>query len=152
MKLRLEISDQAEEEVIIRCQSLTEEVKLIQDVVSNVIEKDAELLLTMGSSEYYIPRSELLFFETDNGRTTAHTADNMYYTHYKLYELERILPAGFVRVSKSCILNAAKVCAIQKNLAGSSGVLFRDSRKKVYVSRMYYKVLKEKIEEMRSLT
>lgn len=152
MKLRVEIFDEADEEVIIRCRSMTQEVKRIQDLVSSVIENNAELLLHVGSCEYYVPRNEILFFETDGGRTTAHTTDKMYYTSYKLYELGQLLPVSFVRISKSCILNAAKVCTIHKNLAGASEVLFRNSHKKVFVSRMYFKVLKERIEEMRSLT
>ena len=51
------------------------------------------LLLTLGDTEYYIPRSEILFFETDGqGRITAHTAKHLYYTAYRLFELERLLP------------------------------------------------------------
>lgn len=156
MKLRIELArDTAEntafeEEVVIRCQSISEEVKLLQNLISEAINKSAELSLYIGNSQYYVPRDEILFFETDDGRTAAHTSEKMYYTHHRLYKLEQLLPANFVRVSKSCILNAGKICTIHKNLAGASEVLFRNSHKKVYVSRMYYKVLKERIDEMRS--
>lgn len=150
MKLRVELSEKADEEVVIRCRSMTKEVKWLQDLLRSVIGYNTELVLHIGTSVYYVPRNEILFFETDNGRITAHTADKMYYTNYKLYELEKLLPVSFLRVFKACILNVAEVSTIHKNLAGASEVLFRGSHKKVFVSRMYYKILKERIEEMRS--
>ncbi len=156
MKLRIELAEDIaaeaafEDEVIIRCRSVSEEVKLLQNLISEAINQGTELSLYIGSSQYYVPRDEILFFETVEGRTAAHTSGEMYYTHNRLYQLEQLLPPNFVRVSKSCILNAGKICTIHKNLAGASEVLFRNSHKKVYVSRMYYKVLKERIDEMRS--
>ena len=88
MKLRVELSEKADEEVVIRCRSMTKEVKWLQDLLRSVIGYNTELVLHIGTSVYYVPRNEILFFETDNGRITAHTADKMYYTNYKLYELE----------------------------------------------------------------
>jgi len=73
----------------------------------------------------------------------------MYFTDKKLYELERLLPSTFMRVSKSCILNVAEIASIDRNLTGASEVTFRNCGKKVFVSRIYYKVLREKIEQMR---
>ena len=71
----------------------------------------------------------------------------MYYSNYKLYELEQLLPRSFVRISKSCIINTAKVSAVNKNLAGASEVRFLKTHKKVFVSRMYYKIFKERLDE-----
>lgn len=151
MKLRIELAkDMDEDEVIIRCRSVSEEVKLLQNLIKGALEKGTELSLYIGNSQYYVPQNDILFFETDNGHTAAHTVGKMYYTHHKLYELEALLPINFVCVSKSCILNAGKICTIHKNLAGASEVLFKNTHKKVYVSRMYYKVLQERIDEMRS--
>ena len=66
-----------------------------------------------------------------------------------LYELEELLPGQFMRVSKSAILNTSHVYSITKNLSSSSVVQFRNTHKQVYVSRMYYKPLKCKLEEKR---
>lgn len=147
MKLRIEVDENASDEVIIKCRKLTDDIKLLQDVISNVIDKNAELLLYHGNSEYFINRNDILFFETESGKTAAHTLKNMYYTDYKLYELEQLLPKSFVCVSKSCILNSSAVSAVNKNLTGASEVQFKNSHKKVYVSRMYFKIFKEKLEE-----
>jgi DNA-binding LytR/AlgR family response regulator len=66
-----------------------------------------------------------------------------------LYELEELLPGFFMRISKSAILNTNQVYAINRNLAASSVIEFRNTHKQVYVSRNYYKPLKNKLEEKR---
>jgi len=99
--------------------------------------------------EYYMPLESILFFETENKIIRAHTKNEMYETTYKLYELEELLPRYFMRISKSAIVNMNKVYSITKNIAASSTVEFGDSHKKVYVSRNYYKMLVEKLAQMR---
>jgi DNA-binding LytR/AlgR family response regulator len=54
-------------------------------------------------------------------------------------------------VSKSCIVNVAEICAISHALTGNGEILFKESSKRVYVSRGYYKALKEKIYEIKGL-
>ena len=53
-----------------------------------------------------------------------------------------------MRVSKSCILNTAAVRALTHNITGSGEVTFDGCEKKVYISRAYFKVVKEKIHRM----
>ena len=65
-----------------------------------------------------------------------------YRVKYKLYELEEILPKNFCRISKSTILNVNHIYSISKNITGVSLVEFQETYKKVYVSRYYYKILK----------
>ena len=45
----------------------------------------------------------------------------------------------------------AAISAISHALTGNGEVLFKDTDKKVYVSRGYYKALKEKIYDMKGL-
>ena len=150
MRLRVEISPEtAEEEVVIRCRERDARTVSLERAVESIIGCSTDMMLTLGDTEYYIPKKELLFFETYDGKVTAHTADRMLYTSYKLFELESIMPKSFVRVSKSCIVNIDAIGAIAKNLTGASRVMFRGTEKAVYVSRSYYKVLKEKIEALR---
>ena len=149
LKLKVEIDESYSDEVIIRCSNYNDDIRLLQDVIGNVINKNAELCLSLNNTDYYINRNDILFFETTDSKTVAHTTDKMYYSNYKLYELEQVLPPEFIRVSKSTILNCKKVSSISKNLTGASEVYFKATPKKVYVSRMYFKVFKEKIDEVR---
>ncbi|MBQ7324558.1 MAG: LytTR family transcriptional regulator DNA-binding domain-containing protein [Clostridia bacterium] len=149
MKIRIEISEDAPEEIVIRCKERTEEVKLIESVVENILRGGSELTLTIGSREYYVPKSDILFFETYDGKVCAHTKDRMYQTDYKLFQLEEILPAYFVRISKSVIANVQKISSLGRELTGNGEITFKGCDKATYFSRGYYKILKDKIEEVR---
>lgn len=150
MKIRIEIDEGiAEDEVIIRCSGLTEEVTAVQKAVSDVVNASWRIPFYKGNTEYYLALDEILFFETDESGISAHTKNEMYQTKYKLYELEDILPGVFMRVSKSTILNTRHIYSISRNLTASSVVAFEGTHKQVYVSRYYYKPLISKLEEKR---
>lgn len=150
MKIRIEIDENAEEEeVVIHCRGITEQVAAVQRAVSDVVHASERLPFYKGNTEYYLPLDTILFFETDGGGVNAHTKDEIYQTKYKLYELEEILPGFFTRVSKSTILNTHHIYSINRSLTASSVVAFLGTHKQVYVSRYYYKPLISKLEEKR---
>jgi len=150
MKIKIEIDDGlAEEEIVIRCKSLNEDVISIQKRIADAVNSRMQLEVTKGEKEYYITIDEILFFETDSNSVVVHTANQIYETKYRLYELEDLLPGNFIRVSKSTILNSARVRAIHKNITGASEVEFTGTTKTVFVSRNYLKLLLEKLEEKR---
>ena len=150
MKIKIEIDEAlAEEEIVIRCKSLNEDVISIQKRIADAVNSRMQLEVSRDDKEYYLIIDEILFFETDANGVVVHTATQMYETKHKLYELEDLLPGNFIRVSKSSILNSAKVRAIHKNITGASEVEFVGSNKKVFVSRNYFKVLMAKLEEKR---
>lgn len=150
MKIRIELDNQIKEnEVIIRCNELNEEILEIQKVISELIAEKRELIFYKENTEYYICINDILFFETEESSIYAHTLNEVYQVKYKLYELEEILPKNFVRVSKSTILNSNHIYSITRNITSSSLVEFKSTHKKVYVSRSYYKVLKLKLSEKR---
>ena len=150
MKVRIDIQSNLEEdEVVIRCASINEMVLQIQHLVSSFGTDERSLTLLKGDTEYFIPQEQILFFETESKMVIAHTAEKMYETQYKLYELEEILPRYFMRISKSTIVNLNQIYSITRNLTASSKVEFYDSIKKVYVSRNYYKALIDRMGEKR---
>lgn len=144
MKIRVEIDPSLNEtEVVIHAPAITNEVALIQKAVSNVTDDKSEIVFYKDETEFYLSLTKILFFEANGNKIVAHSADNEYEVKYKLYELEEILPAYFLRVSKSTILNTRRVYGLTKNLTAASRVEFSGSPKVVYVSRNYYKSLKE---------
>ncbi len=151
MKIRVELDGSiAENEVIIRCNALSEEIQMVQRTLADLAMDQQKFVFYKGDTEYYLPLERILFFETEEKTIYAHTADQMYQAKYRLYELEEFLPGHFMRVSKSTILNTDKVYSIQRNLTASSVVEFQNTHKKVFVSRYYYKPLKNKLEEKRN--
>ena len=150
MKVRIEIhEDLTEDEVVIRCARINESVLKLQNIVSDIGCNTKSLVLTRGETDYFVPQEQILFFETEGKTVSAHTADKMYETQYRLYELEEMLPGSFMRISKSTIVNLNRIYSITRNLTASSVIEFSDSIKKVYVSRNYYKALIERMGEKR---
>lgn len=150
MKVRIEIEETLqEEEVIIRCSRMDEQIMRIQAAVMEHAGGRQHIALKNGDTEYYLPLEDVLFFETENKTVFAHTRDKMLETEYKLYELEELLPGSFMRISKSAIVNLEPIYSITRNLTASSVVEFVHSHKQVYVSRNYYKPLVERLAEKR---
>ena len=92
---------------------------------------------------------EILFFEVSGERTYAHTAKECYTTAQRLFELEGILPGTFCRASKSVLLNTMKVRSLTRSPTGVGEASFSGSEKKAFISRMYYKAVRDVIEEVR---
>ncbi|HWT73902.1 MAG TPA: LytTR family DNA-binding domain-containing protein [Mobilitalea sp.] len=150
MKVRIDIDENVkEDEIIIRCGKLDENTQKVYNTLMELAKGSQHLMLYKGNVEYYLPLDNILFFETMDNCISAHTANNVYDTSYRLYELEEMLPGYFMRVSKSTILNINHIYSISRNLTASSEVQFLNSHKQVYVSRLYYKSLKFRLEEKR---
>ena len=147
MKIKIELdSDLNENEIIIRCPALTEKIQMLQQVISDAVPEHPRMTFYKGDVQYFLNLEDILFFETEDKWINVHTAEDIFQTRQKLYELEELLPRYFLWISKSAILNTHKVYSIHKNIAASSVVEFVDSHKQVFVSRNYYKALIHQME------
>lgn len=149
MKFRIEIDEDLPEEIVLRAPAVTEEISRLQTAIAQALSQKAEIALSIGEREYYVPCGEILFFETADRRVSAHTAEHMFFSNLKLCEPEELLPRTFVRASKSCLVNTSQISSINHSLTGASEILFKRANKKVYASRMYYKLVHDTIEETR---
>lgn len=147
MKIRLDISSEYQDkEVIIRANKKDEEVA---EILRNLQEIDTKLHNINGyldNTVYSLSTQDILFFETNDRNVYAHTKDNAFLIHYRLYELEENLPDNFLRVSKSSILNVDEVKSLTQSVMGNL-IQFRDSYKQIYVSRRFLKKLKLKLNQ-----
>ena len=149
LKIRIEMFEGVQEEVVIRCREITPEIIRLQQLLSGNSDRSNQFLLYKGDTEYYLNVNDIIFFETEGNAVMAHTKNDMYETRRKLYELEELLRGRFQRISKSAIVNVDKVYSIKRNVTSSSAIEFQGTHKQIYVSRAYYKVLREKLEEKR---
>ena len=151
MKVRIEIEDNLiEDEVIIRCSEITNNIQRVQTAISNVTSTMQKIACFKENVEVYLPLEQILFFETNDNSVDVHTTNDVYGIKYRLYELEEVLPQDFIRISKSTIVNSAHIFSITRNLTASSLVQFHNTHKQVYVSRYYYQDLRKKINERRN--
>lgn len=152
MKITVDIDENCkEDQVVIKCKEVTEEIISLQKTINDLYSDNMELELFNGGKEYYVSVKDIIFFQTDGEIVKAHTKDEIFDTRYRLYELELLLPHYFVRISKSAIVNSKEIYAITRNLTASSQIEFKNTHKHIFVSRGYYKPLKSKIDEMRNI-
>ncbi len=146
IKVKIEIEPDINEcEVTIKCAEVDSKVMELQKLLTECSVRETQISFYKDEAEYFFPAANVLFFETDGGSIRAHTAKDEFEVKYKLYELEEKLPAYFMRISKSTILNTHKVYSITKNLTGASKIEFAGTHKIVYCSRNYYKALKDSL-------
>ncbi len=151
MRIRVELSTESEEEIVIRCREESEEIRRLCSLIEHATQanEEGDLPLRLGNTEYFVPKQEVLFFETYDGKVYAHTKTGMLQTDLRLFELEQSLPYYFLRVSKSAIVNVRMIASLKRELTGNGSVTFKESDKLAYFSRAYHKILKDKIEEVR---
>jgi len=144
VKLRIELTDGSDEdEVVIRCGRVDDNVQKLQEFILSM--SAPRMTFYKGSQEYYLPLEEILFFETEGEQVFAHTAGDAFKVKHRLYELEEMLPRPFVRAAKGTIVNTKQIYAINRNLTSSSRISFPNTHKHIYVSRHYYKALRDKM-------
>jgi len=150
MRFRIEfIPKETDEEIVIRCHSLDENVKRHCEAIESLLDDSPAIVYYKDDMEFYLPSSSVLFFETDGEIVYAHTKSDMFKVNYRLYELEAILPPEFSRISKSTVANSSQILSLSKNISSSASVQFFGTHKQVFVSRLYFKSLKQKLSQRR---
>ena len=154
MKVRVEAADLPPEELLILHGAGVEAEALARQLsaYADTLLEGAKVLRCYRRErgeehECLIPYADILFCETETEDVYVHTAMQAYRVRQRLYELERLLPLDFVRISKSTLLHVSHVESVQRNLTASSPVTLRGTHKQVYVSRLYYRQLRERLEK-----
>ena len=132
MKVKLDINpDHQETEVTISAPEMNDQIQELYRLLQNQ-EKIPQIEGFKDRVSYYLNLADR----------------DAYQVKYKLYELEDILGANYMRVSKSTILNLNQIYAITRSISNCQ-VKFQDSYKVVYVSRHYYRDLRNRLDERR---
>ena len=153
MKITVDVDENyIENEVVIKCSEINEEIINLQKILSTRNAINTKIELYKNNVQFYEALENIIFFETDGDVVKAHTRNNIFETKSRLYELEQILPCYFCRISKSAIVNVKEIYSITKNITASSKIEFKNTHKNIFVSRGYFKPLKNKIDEIRSIT
>ncbi|MBF0818277.1 LytTR family DNA-binding domain-containing protein [Streptococcus acidominimus] len=148
MKIRIELDDGLDDvEVVIKTASLTDQVGQLQRLLTQL--NQPSLVFYKDASEYFVKLEEILFFETDGAKIFVHSKTDAYEVKLKLYELEELLPISFCRISKSSIANVRSVYSLDRSFSGTSRIRFANTHKVAHVSRHYYQLLKERLQELR---
>ncbi len=148
MKVILEkVTSPEEERAHIRVVEVSEEIRSAVDLLENncrsiaVSRADEE----RNPGESYMLGTNLIYYtESIDKRTYVYTKEACYETKYRLYELEELLSAGFLRVSKSMVVNIRKIRSVKSELNGRMTAELLNGEK-IMISRSYVKDLKRKL-------
>lgn len=85
-----------------------------QRIISLIRSFDKSIKCREENAERFIGVSEIYYIESVDKRTFIYTNDSFFQTEQRLYQLEQELATlGFVRVSKSCIVNINSLKSIK---------------------------------------
>lgn len=142
MKITIEAPKPGEEdEIIVRCADLDERIlKLIQ-----ALRAEDKLTGYIDDKIVKLSLKEIYYFESVDNKVFSYTAKENYEVHKKLYEIEQAFEhTDFLRISKSIIVNVAKIAYVKPIFNGRFEAKLKNGEK-VIVSRQYVSDLKKKL-------
>lgn len=137
-----EQQDLTEPEVTIAYREMSQGVKRVADYVRYA---DQMILCKKENEERSIFVNEIFYIESVDKKVFVYCEKEIFRCNHKLYELEEMLSdAGFVRVSKSVILNVEKMSGI-KTLVNSKLEAKLSNGESICVTRKYLIAIKSEL-------
>jgi len=129
-------------EVIIKCPKNTDEIRRIESILIGYKQRFS---CTKNGIVHLIDKNDVIYFESVDRFCFLYTVDNVYETSMKLYEIEESLTEmGFLRSSKSQIINIAKIESLCPDFGGRIEAIMENGYQLI-ISRQYAKQLKERM-------
>lgn len=139
-----EVDSEKEEYVELYVHECNDYINTLINYIESEQYKSIKLSCYKDGKIYKINSNDIYFIETRKNLLLIHIRDDIYEYKNRLYELEKILPSQFVRISKSTILNLEKVSIYNPLLNGlMEAKLINDEI--TYISRKYLKEVRDRI-------
>lgn len=145
MKILLEQNESLKDiEVFIRYARMNNRIKHLEAVLKSL---DKTIKCSIGDEEIWIPVCDIYYIESVDKKTFIYCQDSVYQCALRLYQLlDELMESGFVKVSKSCILNIHVLERIRP-LINSRMEAFLSNGEKIYITRKYVASIKERLLE-----
>jgi DNA-binding LytR/AlgR family response regulator len=143
MKIRIEQTSVEENEVILRCAQLDDEMLRVLSLLRSGMQK----LLVWNEQRETLPLSvsKVVYCETVEEKTFVYTHDGMYQTALSLAELEdRWGDLGLFRAGKSSVMNLHEIQKLKNCGSGRIEALLTTGEKMI-ISRRYAPILRERL-------
>ena len=145
MKVRLDIGRQyAEEQIIIEAPTLSPRVQKVQDFVQSLDQKET-LKGKFQDQVFLIEIQNIQRIYIENRKVLAETGNRTYALDIRLYQAVEILPASFIQISQSEIVNIDAISHLKLTSNGLIEIYLKNDSF-TYSSRRYLKAIKEKLE------
>lgn len=134
--------------------SITKATEILSDIVEEVspenmsMEKSRNPIYLLGKIDdtfYKINIKDIFYVESVDRKLFVYTEKKNYELNVKLYVLEETLfPSGFVRISKSMLLNIHKIYSFVPTFSGNLEALLLN-KERVVISRRYVANVKKQL-------
>ena len=145
MKVKLDIDQQyIEEQIIIEAPTLSPRVQKVQDFVQSLDQKET-LKGKFQDQVFLIEIQKIQRIYIENRKVMAETGNRTYALDIRLYQAVEILPASFIQISQSEIVNIDAISHLKLTSNGLIEIYLKNDSF-TYSSRRYLKAIKEKLE------
>lgn len=143
MKITIETpKDGEEDEIIVRCSTLDDR---LMKLISSLKTESFQLTGYVDDKIVKLSPKDVFYFESVDNRVYAYAGKGVYEVHKKLYEIEEeYTNTDFLRISKSAIVNVAKIAYIRPLLNGRFEAKLKNDEK-IIINRQYVMELKKKL-------
>ena len=129
-----------EDEIIVKCRFLDEDITLLLNQLKN---GSSKMNFYRDNKIVLVDKKEILFFESVDDKVFAYTLEDVFETKLKLYELEqKKKKKNFFRANKAVIVNLNKIKSLSPAFGGRFEAVLKNGYK-VIISRSYVPKLKE---------
>ena len=143
MKFKLIIDPTKEEEIVATVREPSGLTEKIQQLVQEYTGTD-RIAAYWDEDIKMLPFAQIVCVTVQDGKTYAVDIKNVHYRlKQRLYELETILPASFIRINKSAIANEQHIERFAANFSGAVDAVFRGGYRE-YVSRRCFAEIKRR--------
>jgi len=144
MEVELVINQSTKPRIIIQAPEMTEDIQEIINFIDETLYKT--IIYGQKNDELYpLDEETIVRFYTENKAVYAEDSQRKYRVNKRLYELEKILPGQFVRISQSEIININFIKKLKQEINGLIRISFKNEEV-TYSSRRYLKSIKEALQ------
>lgn len=143
MKIEIDIDEKYNELAVqIKAPKLNSDIEKMISLMRMIdmqlaVKKDDEIIL--------LETKQILYFESVERNTFVYTKEDTYIIDLRLYELEQqLIDQGFIRISKTCILNLKKIQSLKADINRKIRVTLINGEQ-IIVSRNYANELRMRL-------
>ena len=129
-------------EVAIVCRRTDQQVL---DIVARLRMFDRKVTGSADGGTYVVNAEDILYVESVDKHTFFYTANDVYETALRLYEMEeRLEGCDFLRVANGCVVNFRRIASLRPEMNGRL-VATMDNGEQVVISRQYAPDVRHKL-------
>ena len=140
MKVEIRLTEQSEPYAVIYAKEVTPEIRQ----AAMLLEQESLNVISVVDNERIIALQpeEITMIRVENEKTAVYAKTKRYESGKRLYEFEEMLGNGFMKISKSTIVNLKQIDYVEPTLGGLMLLVLKNGCKD-HISRKYWSAFKK---------